>query len=207
MPSSKTATRASIYSLHPGFKHEAASLANLQKNTGKSMEEWIQIAKSSGLPTEKEQAEWLKTKHKLGTNICGWIAERAAGKRGAEDYNPEALVNAMYSAKKADLFPLYEKLLELGLSLGDDVKACPCKTMVPLYRAHVFAEIKPTTNTRIDLGFALKDTKPKGRLVETGGFAKGDRITHRMAISTPADIDNEVLRWLKAAYDLDGKTK
>jgi len=40
---------------------------------------------------------------------------------------------------------------------------------VPLYRNHVFAQIKPTTKTRIDNGFALKDTKPAGRLIDTAG--------------------------------------
>ena len=66
--------------------------------------------------------------------------------------------------------------------MGADVKACPCKTMVPLYREHVFAQIKPTTNTRIDLGFALAHYKGKlpKRIVDTGGLAKKDRITHRI---------------------------
>ena len=33
---------------------------------------------------------------------------------------------------RAGLRPLYEQLLTLGLGLGDDVKACPCKTMGPV---------------------------------------------------------------------------
>ena len=70
-----------------------------------------------------------------------------------------------------------------------------------LYREHVFAQIKPTTNTRIDLGLALGDTKLTGRLIDTGGFAKKDRITHRIEISTVKDIDAEVTRWLKRGYE------
>jgi hypothetical protein len=75
--------------------------------------------------------------------------------------------------------------------------------MVPLYRNHVIAQIKPTTGTRIDMGFALKDMKPTGRLIDTGGFAKKDRITHRIAISSVDDIDGEVERWLRKAYEMD----
>jgi hypothetical protein len=90
------------------------------------------------------------------------------------------------------------------LSVGKDVKACPCQTIVPLYRNHVFAQIKPTTQTRIDFGLALGDTKktPK-RLIDTGGFAKKDRITHRFEIASVKDIDDEVKHWLKVAYDRD----
>ncbi len=74
---------------------------------------------------------------------------------------------------------------------------------MPLYRNHVFAQIKPATRTRIDLGFALGATKAKGRLIDTGGYQKKDRITHRIPITALADIDDEVKRWLKAAYELD----
>jgi hypothetical protein len=111
----------------------------------------------------------------------------------------------MFSGAKAGLRPIYDAILKLGLKVGKDVKACPCQTIVPLYRNHVFAQIKPTTNKRVDIGFALGDMKPKGRLIDTGGFAKKDRITHRIPLESPKDIDDEVKRWLKVAYDRDEK--
>ena len=42
-------------------------------------------------------------------------------------------------------------LIDRARSLGE-VRICPCKTMVPLSRNHVFAEIKTTTLTRIGSG-------------------------------------------------------
>lgn len=67
----------------------------------------------------------------------------------------------------------------------------------------MFAQIKPTTNTRVDMGFALGNLPPTGGLIDTGGFKKGDRITHRIPITKPSDINSEVKRWLKKAYDRD----
>ena len=55
-----------------------------------------------------------------------------------------------------------------------------------------------------DLGLALGDTKAPKRLIDTGGFAKKDRITHRFEIQKLADIDAEVKKWLKVAYERDG---
>src|SRR5712692_8757720 len=198
-----------LYSVHPGVAMVQTAIANLKEKTGRTLEEWISFMKESGPPTEKERREWLKTQHKLGTNYAWWLAERAEGK-GMEDGDPQAYLKAaekyveeMFAGPKAGLRPIYDKLLALGLKLGKDVKACPCKTIVPLYRHHVFAQIKPTTRTRIDLGFALKDLKPTGRLLDTGGYAKGDRITHRIPIMSLADIDDEVKHWLRAAYDRD----
>jgi hypothetical protein len=184
-------------------------VADLKSKTGRSLDEWLALVRKSGPPDEPSRREWLKSEHKLGTNTAWWLAERAEGK-GAETDDPNAYlaaaeryVETMYSGKKAALRPLYDQLLRLGLSIGKDVKACPCQTIVPLYRKHVFAQIKPTTNTRIDMGFALGPRRAEGRLIDTGGFAKKDRITHRIPISAGSDIDDELQRWLRLAYEED----
>lgn len=201
--------RPSIYSVHPGVAMVEKWVKELPEKTGRSLEEWIALVKKSGPPTEKERREWLKKEHKLATNTSWWIAERTEGKRGggseAEEYlkAAEQFVRDMFGGRKAALAPLYRQLLDLGFGLGRDVKACPCKTMVPLYRRHVFAQIKPTTNTRIDLGLALGNRKTPKRLINTGGYEKKDRITHRMEITTGKDIDEEVKRWLRTAYEAD----
>jgi hypothetical protein len=197
------------YSVHPGVLSTQTWIQALPEKTGRSLEEWIRFVQEEGPPTEQERRDWLKAEHKLGTNSAWWLAERSVGK-GEEAGDPETYlaaaldyVDAMFAGPKAALRPIYEALLDLGRGMGPDVKACPCQTIVPLYRNHVFAQIKPTTKTRIDFGFALKDTPASGRLIDTGGFAKKDRITHRIPITSVADIDDEVRRWLKKAYEMD----
>lgn len=211
MPGTKTAKSESLYGVHPGVAMVQKWLAELKEKTGRSMEEWLALVKREGPKDENGRREWLKTKHKMGTNSAWWIAERAEGKGGDED-SPEIYLKAavqyvegQYAGPKEKLRPIFDELLKLGKSLGDDVKACPCKTIVPLYRKHVFAQIKPTTNTRIDLGFALTHYKGKlpKRLIDTGGLAKKDRITHRIELKSSAEIDGEVKKWLDVAYDLD----
>jgi hypothetical protein len=200
-----------IYDVHPSVAMVQKSMAELKEKTGRSLEERIALVKKEGPKDEKSRREWLKTKHKLGMNRTGWIAERADGKGGDLD-TPEVYlksavryVEEQYAGPKEKLRAVFDELLTLGKSLGSDVKACPCKTMVPLYRGHVFAQIKPTTNSRIDLGFALTHYKGKlpKRLIDTGGLAKKDRVTHRIEIMAAEQIDGEVTKWLKTAYDLD----
>lgn len=53
------------------------------------------------------------------------------------------------------------------------------------------------------MGFALGNMPVEGRLIDTGGFAKKDRITHRIPIASVDEIDAEVEHWLKVAYDRD----
>jgi len=204
----RTATK-SIYSVHPGVLTTQKWITELKQKTGRSLEEWLAHIKKAGPKDEQERRAWLKEEYGLGTNTAWWLAERADGK-GQESGDPDLYLEAaerdvekMFSGGKAKLRPLYDALLKLGLKTGKEAKACPCQTIVPLYHTHVFAQIKPTTQTRIDLGFALGDMKPTGRLIDTGGFAKKDRITHRIPISSMEDIDEEVKHWLKVAYDRD----
>ncbi len=203
------AKHKSLYGVHPGIIMVQKWVAKLKDKTGRSLDEWMKLLDKDGPPTEAARRDWLKAQFQLGTNSAWWLAERSVGKGGAEDTpegylkQAEVYVNEMFAGKSAGLKPIFDALLTLGLGIGKDVKACPCKTIVPLYRHHVFAQIKPATLKRIDMGFALKDTKAKGRLIDTGGFAKKDRITHRIPITAVAEIDDEVKHWLKIAYDLD----
>src|SRR6267142_3524168 len=164
----KAATRQatkSIYGVHPGVLMTQKWIAELKQKTGRTLAEWLRLIQKEGPPTEQARRDWLKAKHGLGTNSAGWLAERSVSKseelgdpdhylRAAENY-----VEKMFSGKKEHLRPIYQALLKLGLGAGKEAKACPCQTIVPLYRNHVFAQIKPTTETRIDLGFALGNMK------------------------------------------------
>lgn len=192
----------SIYSIHPGFSMIESSRRNILERTGKTWEDWVEILRRDGPEGEAEQRAWLKSEHGFTTNYALWIVEEANG-QGIDSYDPDSLVESQYDEKKAALRPIYNELLRIGFGLGPDVKVCPCATMVPFYRKHVFAQIKPTTRTRIDLGLCLKGVEAGGRLIDTGGQAKGDRITHRIPIAGLDEIDGEVLGWLKRAYDAD----
>src|SRR6266404_5001452 len=146
MPKASLAKSESLYGVHPGVAMVQKWLAELKETTGRSMEEWIALVKKEGPKDEKSRREWLKTKHKIGTNSAWWIAERAEGKGGDED-TPEVYLKAavryvegQYAGPKEKLRPIYDELLALGKSMGSDVKACPCKTIVPLYRNHEFAD-------------------------------------------------------------------
>jgi predicted transport protein len=193
----------SLYSTHPGFSREPAFHLNLQERTGKTLDQWVAFVKKSGPPTERERRTWLKDQG-LTTNYAHWIAASAAGtEMSVETYDPEALVEAMFSGPKAELLPIYEKLLKLGLSLGKDVIASPGKTMVALYRKRVFARITPTTRTRIDVQLALEEsTKPTARLKDIQDKSK-NRINRQIGVTSVAEIDDEVKRLLKHAYDLE----
>jgi hypothetical protein len=205
--------RKTVYSVHPSIAMVQTWVAGLEASTGRSLAAWLALVRKKGPADEAARRAWLKEEHGLGDSGAWWIAERSFG-RGLEDDDPElylkaaeAYVEAMYAGKKAGLRPIYDALLDLCVGLGKDVRICPAKTLVPVYRRHVIAEIKPSTLTRIDFGLALGPVKTTSkRLIATGGPAKKDRITHRFAIGHLGEVDAEVVRWLTAAYERDAES-
>lgn len=199
---------AVAFTVHPAVAHGQAMIANLAATTGHALPQWLKLVAAQKLEQRRAIMEWLKQAHGLGMSSAMLIAEAAT--QGAESLSAEGYlraapgyVEALFAGPKAGLRPLYDELLGVALRLGQDVKVSPTKTLVPLYRQHVFAQLKPGTKTRLDLGLSLGGLKAKGRLIDTGGFAKKDRITHRIAISSTADIDAETRDWLARAYSLD----
>ena len=195
-------------------------VATLKDKTGRTLEEWVVFIEKRGPEGEQARRVWLKDEHKLGTYSATWLAERSAGK-GEEDGDPKLYLKAakgyveeMYAAKPL-LIPAHDAVMlliaELNKETKNSVRICPGKTIIPFYREHVFAQLRPATKTRLDLGLALgtlirQNKKIPARLTDTGGFVKKDRITHAIGLSKADDVDAEVKVWLRRAYELDTPT-
>jgi hypothetical protein len=97
------------------------------------------------------------------------------------------------------LRPLYEKLVAAVRKFGSDVDVAPKKANVSLRRSKQFGLIQPSTATRLDVGLILKGAPAAGRLEESGSW--NTMFTHRVRISSAAEIDAELLNWLRKAYE------
>ena len=200
----KTAIR---YEIHDGSWMKGAYEKKFPEKTGRTLEEWVRIVKKHGPAGTAERRRWLKAEHRLPTMYAWWAAAAAEGRSMAADaWDPEANVRDLYAGPKAALLPLHDRLCRLALSLGKDVKIAPCETMVPFFRKFAFAELRPATATRLDLGLALGTAKPSGRL-EAQPRSGGNRITHRISLGSLDEIDAEVERRLREAYEMGNDTR
>jgi hypothetical protein len=69
MPKASLAKSESLYGVHPSVAMVQKSMAKLKEETGRTLEEWMALAKKHG--DEKSRSEWLITKHKVGTRDAG----------------------------------------------------------------------------------------------------------------------------------------
>lgn len=179
-----------------------AVIRNLEKRTGKRLEQWVRVASDSQLTDQKELRSWLKAEYGLGGTTCAVIADATLRQ---PDYVPPTeseLLAVQFAGDKAALRPLYDQLVGAVEALGADVRVGVRKTQTTFAREYTFAIAKAPTKRRMDLGMRLPGVAPTQRLAATKAFS--DNATHCVALTTPADIDPELTSWLKAAYEARG---
>ena len=173
----------------------AASMkANLKAKTGRTLEQWLRITKAAKLEKHGQIVQLLKAEHGVTHGFANLIAHETLGGGAAGDP-----VAAQYAGRKAALKPIYDALLVAARKLGKDVEIAPKKTYVSLRRNKQFALIQPSTATRVDVGLCLKGKASTGRLEESGSWSA--MCSHRVRIGSRGEVDAELRRWLKEAYE------
>jgi len=159
---------------------------------------------SSGVPSDLTRDE-------------GWAALNAAGWRGIASVAIDAVwsgvrfrpgsidggaagIDAQYAGGKAALRPIFDRLRPIVESFGDDVELAVRQSYVAFARGKQFAVVQPSTNSRVDVGLRLPGTAAAGRL-EASRNVGGGSITHKVALSTAGEVDDELIGWLRAAYE------
>jgi len=169
----------------------------LLEKTGNDLQYWIKVVKNSGVEKHNEIIKYLKAEHGFTHGYANFVTLKAR-QADAASFEPDELVNAQYSKGKEGLKPIYDVLIEKIKTLGDGIEVVPKKANVSIKTKKQFALIQPSTKTRIDLGLKLRDTPTTERLKNSGIF--GAMCTHRVEIFAKEDVDNEVMIWLREAY-------
>jgi hypothetical protein len=172
-------------------------IANLKKNTGKSLEQWMAIAKKSGAARHGEIVRMLKTDHGMTHGFANLVAHKTLKSDAGSIGETTDLVAAQYAGDKAALKPIYDALIKAAKSCGE-IEIAPKKAYVSLRRSKQFAIIQPSTKTRVDLGLNMKTELAQGRLEKSGSF--NAMVSHRVRLEKAADVDKDVKAWIKKAW-------
>ena len=184
-----------------------AQIRNIEEKYGKPLSEWIAIVRNSGLTKHTEIVAMLKSQYSMSHGSAHRVALKARESDGASIVESAMAsgrdpVDDLYSGKKADLKPIHDKLITKINVFGNDIELAPKKGYVSLRRKKQFAMIQPTTTTRIDVGLVLKDLPTTERLESAASF--NALFTHRVRVNNINDVDEQLISWLKQAYDLAG---
>jgi predicted transport protein len=144
---------------------------------------------------------WLKEAHGLPQNSQWAVADAAARRAGWTRPTVEQYVDAQYQGAKAALRPLFETVRAAVLALGDDVTVEGRSTYVPFVRRRQFVAVAAPTSRRLDVGLRLPEPPAVARLQPAS--APGS-ATHKVAVTSPAEVDDELRGLLRAAYEQNG---
>ena len=170
-------------------------IANIERRTGRSMDELVAMVAASGLQKHGEIVAWLKAEHGLGHGDANLVA--LTWKRGPlTGVDPDDAVDAIYAGPKAALRPLHDRVIALVRGFGDDVELAPKQAYMSLRRKKQFGTVGPASGGRLEVGLNLKGEPAVGRLEATTGMC-----THRVRLASPDELDDEVVGWLREAYD------
>jgi len=175
-------------------------LDNIQKKTGKSLDELAAIIKKSGLTKHAEVRDYLK--HELGlghgdANALVHAVFQSDGQRAAEGKSADDVLDEIYTGAKAGMRPIHEALMQQIVKFGE-FEIVPKKGYVSLRRKKQFAMIGPKTNTRFEVGINAKDLEKDARLLEQ---PKGSMCNYVVNVTSTQEVDSELIAWIKSAYE------
>ncbi len=179
-----------------------AYIDNIEAQTGKTPEDFRVLAEKKGLLREGVKAgpivAWLKQDFGLGQGHAMAIVlalRNATQPRVSRD----ARVTRLFTGDRAKWRKPYDDLLTRVNKFGPGISVGPTDTYLSLLRDGKKFAIVQVTSDRLDIGIKLKGAATTSRFQAAGGW--NSMVTHRVQISTPKQIDAEVLKWLKRAYD------
>jgi len=170
----------------------------LRTRTGEDVTAWNSRVAGTGLADEQSVRGWLAEQGVTGYAQALLVWERF----GYPDFltaDSGELIDGQY-ADRPQLRPILDAVLAAMPSLGP-VTAAARKTCVSLVSPRrTFAAVQATTKSRVDLGLRLDGVEPAGRLLVAKNIASGT-INLRIALNGPGEVDEEVIGWLRRAYD------
>jgi hypothetical protein len=180
-------------------------LANMQKRSGKSLDELYSIISRSGLAKHGEIRDLLKRDLGMGHGDANTLVHFYLKSGGAQvtptaAESPDAALDQIYAGNKAALRPIHEKVMEAINKFGD-FEISPKKTYLSLRRKKQFAMVGPATQSRVEVGLNMKGVSETERLL---ALPPGQMCQYKVKLSDVKEVDKELIGWIKQAYDAAG---
>lgn len=187
----------------------ATQLKNIEKRSGKSLDELAQIVKASGLNKHGEIRDMLKRELGLGHGDANTLVHHVLKSDGAsvaaeKGQTPDDVTAELYAGPKAALRPIHDAVMAAIGGFGE-FEIAPKKTYLSLRRKKQFAMVGPATKTQVEVGLNAKGLAK--------GLSGGERLQelppkgmcdYKVRISDLAEVDAELIAWIRAAYDSAG---
>jgi predicted transport protein len=187
-------------------------IRNIEIQYGRSMGEWTDLIRSSGLRRHGHIVAMLKSDHGLSHGSANRVAlvalaalegDRSTAAPGTDvsAAAPASDPSDLLYAGRPALRPIHDRLMREITSLGPDVEVAPKKGYISLRRRTQSAMVKPAAK-HVDLGLILPDEPFTARFERAATW--NAMFTHRVRVRSADEVDVELAGWIRRAYDRAG---
>lgn len=170
--------------------------AGLERDTGKSLKEWVAIAMTCPETKSRARLKWFKETHGLLQNRASFVLGEAFGSEMAWD-QPDALVDALWADPGARA--IYEALDAAAMRFEGAIRT-PRKGYTAWARTFQFAAAKPAKSSVL-LGLAAAPDADPRLEPRASSPSWSERLPSQMRLSTVAEVDATVVDLLKRSWD------
>jgi predicted transport protein len=172
---------------------QEAIIKNLQTKTGKTLEQWIVIAKSLNESSNKEVLHKLKNDFGLGHVQAQTIVWRMHGEQPYIDTT--GYEEGIF--KTEPQLTLYHQIKQLIMGLDSAVQIKPCKTYIPFYAKNQFAVIT-VKKGEVFLGLNIRSI-PTPNLLPAANIGGSTRINKMLKVTE--STMSEIKAYVKVAIN------
>ncbi|MDP3852946.1 DUF4287 domain-containing protein [Phenylobacterium sp.] len=174
----------------------ASVQASLERDTGKTLEEWVAIARTCPETRPKARANWLREQYGLGVNRAAHVLGVAFPSGEGWD-QPEKLRNRLWT-DPASLKIL--EAIEAAAGALPDVVTGQRKGFTAFSRKVQFAAARPLKGGLAVLGLALtRDADPRLDPPKNEGWS--ERLKAKIVLDLPEQVDGRLRELLRQAWE------
>ena len=176
----------------------ASVKANFETQTGKSLDEWVAIARAGCADLgPRAQAAWLKAQHDVGINHASYILSEAFPREPGWD-DPDALRAALW--KDPASLAILEALEGATAGVSGLVQS-QRKGYTAWSRAVQFAATRPLKGGRALLGLKLDPPASPRLQPSVRRESWSERLSAIVELDGPGQVDAEIARMFAAAAE------
>lgn len=174
-----------------------SQIRNIEATYGKSIDEWVALIESSGLRRHGQIVAMLKSDYGLAHGAANRVAlvalDRLSARAPASD-----VVDELYAGRPALVRAIHDRIIDLIGGFGGTFEVAPKKGYESLRRRVQFGMLKPAA-AHVDVALVLHGMPVSDRLESATTF--NALFTHRVRVKTIEEIDDQLIGWLKSAYE------
>ena len=174
-----------------------SQLANIQERAGRTLDELFSILQQSAAESPQELRDVLidELDMERGDAETVVFAHKERGSDAPKTVRGE--LARIYSGEREELKRVHDRLMEKLNDLGD-FEVTPRDGYVALRRNREFATVGPAGVTELEITMEFDHADPPERLQRAEA---ADRSRYSVRISDADEVDDELITWMRQAYE------